>query len=89
MVLQQQASKMPADFPTSFRFSKSELWVMVFDVFRDPRCVHKRLEAMNTPWRLDPERKKRTSFGLGYNIVTRLNIKARCLHSMSLVGRRR
>eukprot|EP00439_Symbiodinium_sp_Y106_P019452 s5211_g2.t1 len=30
------------------------------------------LEAMNTPWRLDPDRKKRTSFGLGYNIAKSL-----------------
>ena len=59
---------------------------MVFDVFRDSCCVQKLLEAMNTPWRLDPERKKRTSFGLGYNIVTCLKRKGRCLHSMSLVG---
>ncbi|CAE7949732.1 tri1 [Symbiodinium sp. KB8] len=33
-------------------------------------CWH--AEAMNTPWRLDPERKKRTSFGLGYNIAKSL-----------------
>ncbi|CAE7210536.1 tri1 [Symbiodinium pilosum] len=33
-------------------------------------CWH--AEAMNTPWRLDPERTKRTSFGLGYNIAKSL-----------------
>ncbi|CAE7711096.1 tri1 [Symbiodinium sp. CCMP2592] len=33
-------------------------------------CWH--AEAMNTPWRLDPDRKKRTSFGLGYNIAKSL-----------------
>ena len=58
-------------------------WSLTF--ITDPCCAQKRLEAMNTPWRLDPDRKKRTSFGLGYNIATCLNKQGRCLHSMLLV----